>query len=109
MCRRPKSREETPKEGGGNARTRIAALHQYASAPHKKQGVLTYFFTIPQGARWPEIAPPRSGALHHRIAGAEIDERRGENQHRLQPEHHAIGSERIDAVDGREQVDDEPA
>jgi len=41
MCRRPKSREETPKEGGGNARTRIAALHQYAPASHKKQGVLT--------------------------------------------------------------------
>jgi hypothetical protein len=38
---RPKSREETPKEGGGNARDRVTALHQYAPASHKKQGVLT--------------------------------------------------------------------
>jgi hypothetical protein len=52
MCRRPKSREETPKEGGGNARTRIAALHQYAPASHKKQGLLTYFFTIPQAGSY---------------------------------------------------------
>jgi hypothetical protein len=43
-CQRPKSREETPKEGGGNARDRIAALHQYAPAPHKTQGVLSYYF-----------------------------------------------------------------
>jgi len=53
MCRRPKSREETPKEGGGNAKTRIAALHQYAPAPHKKQGALTYFFTFAWGGLRP--------------------------------------------------------
>ena len=35
--RRPKSREETPKEGGGNEREPVTALHQYAPAPHKKQ------------------------------------------------------------------------
>src|SRR6185503_12687948 len=39
---RPKSREETPKEGGGNVREDDAALHQYAPAPHKKQVSLTY-------------------------------------------------------------------
>jgi hypothetical protein len=33
--KRPKSREETPKEGGGNARDRVAALQQYATAVHK--------------------------------------------------------------------------
>src|SRR5262245_21179790 len=54
MCRRPKSTEETPKEVGGNARTRIAALHQYAPAPHKKQEVLTYLFTFAQGRPWPQ-------------------------------------------------------
>jgi hypothetical protein len=43
QCQRPKSREETPKEGGGNARERVTALHQYAAAPHKKQGVLSYY------------------------------------------------------------------
>jgi len=53
MCRRPKSREETPKEGGGNARTRIAALHQYAPATHKKQEPLTYFFTFAWGGLRP--------------------------------------------------------
>ena len=42
-CKRPKSREETPKEGGGNARNRATALQQYVSASHKKQGPLTYF------------------------------------------------------------------
>jgi hypothetical protein len=36
-----KSREETPKEGGGNATSRIAALQQYATAPHKRQVWLT--------------------------------------------------------------------
>ena len=41
-CRRPKSREETPKEGGGNRREPVAALHKYAPAPHKKQVFLTY-------------------------------------------------------------------
>jgi hypothetical protein len=40
--KRPKSREETPKEGiGGN---NIAALQQYARAAHKKQVMLTNFF-----------------------------------------------------------------
>jgi hypothetical protein len=39
---RPKSREETPKEGGGNVREDIAAPHKYAPAPHKKQVPLTY-------------------------------------------------------------------
>src|SRR5258708_32995608 len=42
-CKRPKSREETPREGGGNASNRATALQQYVSASHKKQGALTYF------------------------------------------------------------------
>jgi hypothetical protein len=37
------SREETPKEGGGNERELIAALHKYATALHKTQELLTYF------------------------------------------------------------------
>jgi hypothetical protein len=37
------SREETPKEGGGNERKLVAALHKYATALHKTQGLLTYF------------------------------------------------------------------
>jgi hypothetical protein len=36
-CKRPKSREETPKEGGGNMPEHVAALQQYATAPHKPQ------------------------------------------------------------------------
>ena len=40
--KRPKSREETPKEGGGNRREPVAALQQYACAAHKKQVFLTY-------------------------------------------------------------------
>jgi len=39
--KRPKSREETPKEGGGNARRYRTAINYTAS--HKMQGVLTYF------------------------------------------------------------------
>ena len=35
--KRPKSREETPKEGGGNAQERITALQQYVIAAHQKQ------------------------------------------------------------------------
>ncbi|MGO9238187.1 MAG: hypothetical protein ACLP4V_30365 [Methylocella sp.] len=39
--KRPKSREETPKEGiGGN---NLAALQQYAPATHKTQVMLTNF------------------------------------------------------------------
>jgi hypothetical protein len=37
-CQRPKSREETPKEGGDNASDRATALQEYATALHKKQG-----------------------------------------------------------------------
>ena len=36
-CQRPKSREETPKEGGGNTSDRVTALRKYEPAPHKKQ------------------------------------------------------------------------
>ena len=39
---RPKSREETPKEGGGVVQGDDTALHKYAPAPHKKQVSLTY-------------------------------------------------------------------
>jgi hypothetical protein len=39
---RPKSREETPKEGGGAVQADDTALHKYAPAPHKKQVSLTY-------------------------------------------------------------------
>ena len=38
MNERPKSREETPKEGSGMALESHAALQQYVIAPHKKQG-----------------------------------------------------------------------
>jgi hypothetical protein len=38
---RPKSREETPKEGIGGKR--LAAPQQYARAVHKKQGVCPIF------------------------------------------------------------------
>ena len=41
VSKRPKSREETPKEGGGSARDRATALQQYVIATHKKQVVLT--------------------------------------------------------------------
>ncbi len=33
-------REETPKEGGGNARNRITALQQIGTAMHKRQECL---------------------------------------------------------------------
>ena len=36
-CQRPKSREETPKEGGGITSDRDTALRKYERAPHKKQ------------------------------------------------------------------------
>lgn len=42
MKKRPKSREETPKEGSGNARS-ATAPQQYAAAPHKVQGLLSHF------------------------------------------------------------------
>jgi hypothetical protein len=41
-CKRPKSREETPKEGGGNEREPVAALQQYACATHKMQAFLNF-------------------------------------------------------------------
>src|SRR6185312_11730154 len=34
VCKRPKSREETPKEGNGSSRYRIAIIY---TAPHKNQ------------------------------------------------------------------------
>ena len=44
---RPKSREETPKEGDGNARSSLAtALQQYTPRSHKTQVLLTYSFTV---------------------------------------------------------------
>src|SRR5262249_19255437 len=108
MCRRPKSREETPKEGGGNARTRIAALHQYAPASHKKQEVLTYLFTFAQGGACGlenGVGAPLSALLlQHRVARAEIDQGRDQDQAGLQAEHDAIRRERIDAIDGRKQI-----
>ena len=41
MNKRPKSREETPKEGSDSARA--TAPQQYATALHKKQGLLNHF------------------------------------------------------------------
>ena len=38
MNERPKSREETPKEGKRYGLESHAALQQYVIAPHKKQG-----------------------------------------------------------------------
>jgi hypothetical protein len=43
-CWRPKSREETPKEGGSNASHRATAPQQYVTAPHKKQEEVSIFF-----------------------------------------------------------------
>jgi hypothetical protein len=66
LLERPKSREETPKEGDGKregtSRYRTAAIY---TAPHKKQVLLTYFqgtltvfyLQIVQGS------PSRMGAL----------------------------------------------
>jgi hypothetical protein len=42
MNKRPKSREETPKEGSDNARS-ATAPQQYATALHKTQGLLKFF------------------------------------------------------------------
>jgi hypothetical protein len=39
--KRPKSREETPKEGSGSAMA--TAPQQYATATHKTQGISNYF------------------------------------------------------------------
>jgi hypothetical protein len=51
--KRPKSREETPKEGSGDAnRVRIAALQQYVVRRTKKQELWCPNF--PHGARWRE-------------------------------------------------------
>jgi hypothetical protein len=41
MNKRPKSREETPKEGSDNAS--VTAPQQYATALHKTQGGFNYF------------------------------------------------------------------
>jgi hypothetical protein len=87
-CKRPKSREETPKEGGGNASNRATALQQYVSAPHKKQGALTYFHSPLPAAEirvaipWfrnpgPAVAcPKRSPRLSARIVRTEISNER---------------------------------
>jgi hypothetical protein len=40
MNKRPKSREETPKEGSSS--TRATAPHQYATAMHKAQVIFTH-------------------------------------------------------------------
>src|SRR6478735_2058577 len=42
MKKRPKSREETPKEGSSNARS-ATAPQQYAAATHKVQGLSSGF------------------------------------------------------------------
>lgn len=42
MKKRPKSREETPKEGSSNARS-ATAPQQYAAATHKVQELLSCF------------------------------------------------------------------
>jgi hypothetical protein len=42
MSKRPKSREETPKEGSGSAES-ATAPQQYATALHKVQGFLNHF------------------------------------------------------------------
>ena len=47
MNKRPKSREETPKEGGGNASDRATALREYATALHKKQGEISHMLKTP--------------------------------------------------------------
>ncbi len=61
MNKRPKSREETPKEGGGNAKGSRPALQQYVIAPHKTQGVLTYFFGPCAHAENPALWAPPAG------------------------------------------------
>jgi hypothetical protein len=54
-CKRPKSREETPKEGIGGKR--VAALQYDARAAHKKQALLTYTPNLRQPVAQPfEIA-----------------------------------------------------
>ncbi len=57
MNKRPKSREETPKEGSDNARS-ATAPQQYATALHKMQGLWSYFRCIidrlgTQALKWP--------------------------------------------------------
>jgi hypothetical protein len=47
--KRPKSREETPKEGSGNQT--IAAPQQYESAPPRAQGLLS---DLPCKSRMPD-------------------------------------------------------
>jgi len=42
LPRRPKSREETPKEG--TAMTSVIAQIEYICAPHKMQAHVNYFF-----------------------------------------------------------------
>jgi hypothetical protein len=89
-CKRPKSREETPKEGGGNASNRATALQQYVSASHKKQGALTYFHSPLPAAEIrvaiPWFASPdvrgvlkRSPRISARIARTEIRNDRTQN------------------------------
>ena len=48
--KRPKSREETPKEGGGNRRKPVAALQQYVIALHQMQGGELTVGSYPQAA-----------------------------------------------------------
>jgi hypothetical protein len=48
MNKRPKSREETPKEGSDSARS-ATAPQQYATAPHKTQVFLSNFPSVFHG------------------------------------------------------------
>jgi hypothetical protein len=41
----PSLGRKRPRRAAGTRGNRVTALHQYAPASHKKQGVLTYFLT----------------------------------------------------------------
>jgi hypothetical protein len=57
MSKRPKSREETPKEGSDNARS-VTAPQQYATALHKVQEFLSVFPCKIRGACKLATHPP---------------------------------------------------
>jgi hypothetical protein len=58
MNKRPKSREETPKEGSDNAS--VIAPQQYATALHKTQGFLNHF-PVPKSQVRSEGKRPKVG------------------------------------------------
>src|SRR5712692_4396707 len=60
-CKRPKSREETPKEGGGNATT--IAIPRYSTMPPRRTKGKSRFWAVlrwaPGDAKWPQPAARR--------------------------------------------------